>query len=228
MQRARGILAPVILAALLIGAAESIAGGFLTTPEETIATLATLHPDYQTYIAQVRFGGHRMKPAGIDAGLVRPGGRDPRDPADGPRMGRGERNDLIIYADTFDPDASAAWRLLLPDHEYFHARHLARGFDIPAVSFGQAQADHDYCEALAWGWVLQRARAGIYGALTARERAELAARYERHFEGFFRFVMQRQPAAWAHYGRFLPRPEVMSAASDAPAEPVPVADSGLR
>jgi hypothetical protein len=223
MQRARGI---PILAALLIGATQVSAGGFMTTPEETIATLAELHPDYEDYIAQVRYGPLRLKPSGIDAGLVRPGGRDPRDPSEGPL--RGQRNDLIIYTDTFDPGASAAWRRLLPDHEYFHARHMARGFDIPAVSFGQAQADHDYYEALAWGWVLRRARAGIYGTLTTRELAQVAARYERHFQGFHRFVMERQPAAWAHYGRFLPGPEIMSAASDAQATPGPVADSGLR
>jgi len=217
-----------LLPALLVAALPAIASGPLTTPEETAATLASLHPDYGDYIAQVRFGDRRAKPPGIDAGLVRPGGGDPRDPEEGPLMGRGQRNDLIIYADTFAPEASAAWRRLLPDHEYFHARHLARGFDIPAVSFGEAQADRDYCEALAWGWVLRRAVEGIYGTLSARERAEVEDLYSRHFEGFHRFVMRRQPAAWAHYGRFLPPPGIMSAEPVAARAPSPEADRALR
>ena len=113
-------------------------------------------------------------------------------------------NDLIIYADTFEISASPAWRRLILDHEYFHARHLARGFPLPVVSFEDASADTHYYEALAWGYVLERAAAGLYGDLTIREDAELKSRYRDHRSGFRAFVFDRQPSAWAQYGRFLP------------------------
>jgi hypothetical protein len=176
------------------------------TPSQVAAMLAALHPDYTLFIGDVRYGSTRLRPATLYAGLVRRGGRDPRDPDDGPDIGRGVRNDLVIYADTFEAWRTTAWRLLLLDHEYFHARHMARRTDAPAVGFGQPRADADYREALAWGYVLGRAREGVYGALSAAERAEAAERYREHFTAFRGYVRRLQPSAWAHYGRFLPEP----------------------
>lgn len=194
------------------------------TPAEVASLLASLHPDYTSYIGDVHYGTSRLRPATLYAGLVRSGGLDPRDPDDRPRTGRGVTNDLVIYADTFESWRTPAWRLLLADHEYFHARHFARGFGLPTVGFGQARADSNYQEALAWGYVLQRATQGIYGTLSASERAEASARYLEHYRAFHDFVMKRQASAWAHYGRFLPEPsstiiQIASAQSEEISQP---------
>jgi hypothetical protein len=74
------------------------------------------------------------------------------------------------------------------------------------VSFGEEEADRNYVEALAWGWVVDRIAAGHHPGLLPKEIAEIATRYRRHFERFRKFVMERQPSAWAHYGRFLRDP----------------------
>ncbi len=188
------------------------------TPERVTAILASLHPDHEQYIGEVRFGSTRLRPSNLYAGLVRRGGRDPRDPEDRPEIGKGATNDLIIFADTFEPWRTPAWRLLLADHEYFHARHLARGFAIPVVGFGDPGVDTDYYEALAWGYVKDRASAGLYGELSPRESAEVNARYEEHYSRFHRFVLRRQASAWAHYGRFFPQPEPLRSALPVPPE----------
>ena len=174
------------------------------TPDQVAARRASMHPEDRRYISSVRYGASRLRPASLYAGLVRQGGRDPREPGDGPLSGRGIANDLIVYADTFEPSRSLAWRMLVTDHEYFHARHLAHGAGVPVVGFGEARANTDYYEALAWGHVLARAAAGDYGELTDRELAEAARMYGEHRGGFLRFVMERQASAWDHYGRFLP------------------------
>jgi len=193
-----------------------------TTPEQMSAMLASLHPDYRDYISSVRYGPTRLHPATLYAGLVRSGGLDPRDPDQAPRVGRGATNVLIIYADMFEPWRSGAWRLLVADHEYFHARHLARGFDIPVAGFGVSRADTAYREALAWAWVLERGGQGVYGPLSERELREAASRYTQHYEAFLEFVMERQASAWAHYGRFLPDPEsLIKLASSAPTAATP-------
>jgi hypothetical protein len=200
------------------------------TPDQVTSLLASLHADYGTYICDVHYGASRLHPATLYAGLVRRGGLDPRDPRDVPRTGRGVANDLVIYADTFEPWRTPAWRLLIADHEYFHARHYAKGFAIPAVGFGQAKADSDYQEALAWGYVLGRAALGVYGALSEPERVEVANRYRDHFSGFHTFVMKQQASAWAHYGRFLPEPgSLFTPAASAPTEATsPPAGQGTR
>jgi len=193
-----------------------------TTPEQMVSMLASLHPDYGAYISSVRYGPTRLHPATLYAGLVRSGGLDPRDPDHAPATGRGATNVLIIYADMFEPWRSQGWRLLIADHEYFHARHLARGFDIPLAGFGVRRADTAYREALAWAWVLSRSLQGIYGPLSDRERSEVSSRYTEHYEAFFEFVSERQASAWAHYGRFLPGPEsLIRQASSAPTAATP-------
>jgi hypothetical protein len=199
------------------------------TPDDVAALLASLHPDYHDYIAAVRYGRTRLRPLSLYAGLVRRGGLDPRDPDDGPRAGRGVSNDLIIYADTYETWRTPAWRRLLVDHEYFHARHLAHGLSAPVVGFGDARADTDYYEALAWGYVLSRDEQGVYGELSARERSEVAARYAEHRDRFHAFVMKEQASAWAHYGRFLPDPyEVTTLASALTAGPGRATDPATR
>ncbi|MFQ5701755.1 MAG: hypothetical protein ACE5HU_07930 [Acidobacteriota bacterium] len=190
--------------------------GPVLTPEEMGCLLGSIHSDYRLYIGKIRYGATRLRPGSLYAGLVRQGGIDPRRLDDGPSSGHGAINDLIIYADTFEPWRTPAWRRLLADHEYFHARHLARGFDLPLVAFGDRAVDLHFHEALAWGYVARRADRGLYGELSRRERVELAARYREHLEGFRRFVMKHQPSAWAYYGKML----------EAPGAPLRSADSG--
>ncbi|HET6374201.1 MAG TPA: hypothetical protein VFG76_12905 [Candidatus Polarisedimenticolia bacterium] len=218
--------APAAILSLLASATLPLAAGPVLTPDQATTILSSMHPDYGKYIAEVRYGASRLRPVGLYAGLVRKGGRDPLDPGDGPSVGRSASNDLIIFADTFEPWRSEAWRRLVIDHEYFHARHLAKGYALPVVGFGQSDADADYVEALAWGYGLAKALAGSYGELTTMELAEAASRYESHRERFRRFVMERQPSAWAHYGRFLADPGTLRATEISPrAEPRPVADA---
>lgn len=200
------------------------------TPEKVESILASLHTDYRKYIGSVRYGATRLRPATLYAGLVKKGGIDPRSPEDGPLTGRGVRNDLIIYSDTFEPWRTPAWRKMITDHEYFHARHLGRGFNLPVVSFGRPGIDAHYYEALAWGYVRKRAAEGVYGEMTRKELGEIEARYREHHSGFHAFVMKQQASAWAHYGRFLPSPDepIRSAASARQAAPAPEAGQVTR
>lgn len=213
------------LAASDEGAVPAPRPGQATTPAHVAALLSDLHPDYARFIGTIRYGRTRLRPATLYAGLVKSGGADPRDPGDAPVRRGGAPNDLIIYADTFEPWRSAAWRRLIADHEYFHARHLAGGFAIPLAGFQDAAADGDYLEALAWGYVLERARGHVYGDLAPGEWSELRSRYSRHQERFRRFILARQPPAWAHYGRFLPDEDAAIRPLSAPtAGPSPAAD----
>jgi hypothetical protein len=217
------------VAVALSCAVEPVAAGPDVTPDQVASLLAAMHPDYERYIASVRYGPSRLRPASLYAGLVRRGGLDPRDPGDGPRSGRGVANDLIIYADTFEPWRSTGWRRLVADHEYFHARHGPGGAGVPVVGFGNRRVNEDYYEALAWGHVARQAAQGVYGDLTRGELAEAAARYREHQDRFRRFVMVAQASAWAHYGRFLPDPDVVTTPATAPtATPGPAAGPAGR
>ncbi len=228
-RRARFVGWVLLLWILLAAAVRQVSAAPDVTPDQVASLLAAMHPGYERYIAQVRYGPTRLRPAAMYAALVRRGGLDPRDPGDGPVPSRGGSYDLIVYADTFEPWRTSAWRRLLTDHEFFHARHLAHGASVPVVGFGVAQADSDWLEAAAWGHVLGEAAAGAYGDLSATERAEAGSRYAEHRDRFMRFVMERQPSAWAHYGRFLPSLEVMAMSGPArPAAAVSWADPVTR
>ena len=173
------------------------------TAADATARLSAMHPDHETWIASVRAEEGRAE--GVTyAGLVRPSGTDPADEDDAPIRGAGVRNDLVIFPATLAAPHSPAWLDVILDHEYFHARHLSRGFPIPLVSFGNERADRHYLEALAWGWVVKRIDDGLHDGLGPKERAEVQAAYERHLDGFRKFIMARQPEAWAHYGRYFP------------------------
>jgi hypothetical protein len=182
-----------------------------TTPEVTPASLLRdLHPDYAMYISEIHVVSTQeasVSPEGIYSGLVRPGGRDPRILDDTPIPGKGARNDVILYPSAMEPSRGKAWLRLILDHEYFHARHLAGSSRVPLVEFGEAAANHAYYEAVAWGYVLERGLAGVYGELSVIDFREVRATYRRHFHSFRRFIQERQPSSWVHYGRFLKDPE---------------------
>lgn len=199
---------PLFAVAVILMAAGGLAPAGQDGPGDDFERiLGELHPDFRLFVGAIRPGPSRLHPSNLYMGLVRPGGLDPTRRDDAPLVGRGVRNDIIVYADSRELGRSLGWAQLLIDHEYFHARHLAGGFGVPLVSFHDREADHHYHEALAWGWVLARADQGVYGRLSAREREEAASHYRSHREAFRAFVARRQPSAWAHYGRFLADPD---------------------
>lgn len=195
-----------IVAGLLTLCAASSSFATAPTAAEAAGRLEAMHPDQGSWIASVHAVAGRADGV-VYAGLVKPGGDDPADEDDAPIRGRGVRNDLVIFPEALDGPHSTVWLDVILDHEYFHARHLARGFPIPLASFGNERIDRHYLEALAWGWVVRRIDEGLHAGLTPKERAEVQSAYERHLEGFRKFVMARQPEAWAHYGRFFPSEE---------------------
>lgn len=186
------------------------APGAILTEDGAALALARLHPDYTKYIHALRVvsaQGARASTDSIYSGLVRTGGREPRMAEDAPESGRGARNDVILFPAVLDPARSAGWRELILDHEYFHARHLARGWSAPLADFGDAAMNKSYYEALAWSYVLERAREGVYASLSAPDFREVAATYKRHHDALRKEILERQPTAWMHYGRFLVDPD---------------------
>ncbi|MEE9217476.1 MAG: hypothetical protein V3U98_00225 [Acidobacteriota bacterium] len=189
----------LICGALLVLFSSAVVGA--SAPARFVEILEVLHPDYATFVHQVRAGKQRLHPIGLLAGLVRPGGTNPLDPRDAPVAGK--RNDIIIYDDTFERGTSAAWRSLIVDHEYFHAKHLGRGVKAPAVDFGEEQINRHYYEALAWGYNLERMEQGRYPGLRAAEQRTARRRFLEHRKAFRRWLLRNHAPAWLHYGRFL-------------------------
>jgi hypothetical protein len=168
--------------------------------------LAALHPDYSRYIGAIRPGLTRFHPATLYMGLVRSGGKDPTSLDDSPLLGRGVKNDVVVYVDSREAGRSDGWAMLLIDHEYFHARHLSRGDNTPVPSFGDPEIDRHFYEAVAWGYNLAQADEGEYPTLTHADYLEAFRNYSMHFESFRDFVLRHDHHAWAHYRRFLPDP----------------------
>lgn len=170
--------------------------------------LSALHPDYALYVGAIRAGDTRFHPPTLYMGLVRAGGKDPTRIEDAPMLGRGIKNDIIVYANSREQGRSDGWAMLLIDHEYFHARHLARGDRTPVPSFGDSEADRHFYEAAAWGYNLAQADDGDYPTLTHADYLEAFRNYSMHFEAFRQFILSHDYHAWAHYRRFLPDPMV--------------------
>jgi len=166
--------------------------------------LEAMHADHARYIRSVRPAPQGISPADLYLGLVRAGGRDPRDPADAPRPGARQRYDVLVFRAPTAMSWSEGWSRLLVDHEYFHARHLARADRLPHPTFARASANRHFQEALAWGYNLQRLSENHYGSLPERRRNEVLQQYRRHRQALARYVRQRQASTWSYYGRFLP------------------------
>ena len=182
------------------------AGVPVATGDDFQQILAAMHPDYELYIGSIRWGTTRFHPASLYMGLVRSGGNDPTLPEDAPLLGRGVKNDVVVYADSREVGRSDAWAMLLIDHEYFHARHLSRGDRTPVPSFGSPEVDRHFYEAVAWGYNLAEAEEGEYPGLTHADYLEAFRNYTMHFEAFRDYILRHDHHAWAHYRRFLPEP----------------------
>ncbi len=196
----------VFFAIFGLSATLGLAGIPIATGDDFEALLAKLHPDYARFVGSIRGGPSRFHPATLYMGLVRAGGDDPTCRDDAPMLGHGVKNDIIVYADSREAGRSLGWGLLLIDHEYFHARHLARGDATPTPSFGNSEADRHFYEAVAWGYNLAQADEGEYPGLTHADYLEAFRNYTMHFDEFRDFILRRDQHAWAHYKRFLPDP----------------------
>jgi len=189
----------------ILGAAALSAGALAfagAPPAEFIEILGQMHPEYRAVVGEVRPGTTRHHPAGVAAGLVRSGGRDPLDLRDAPRAGAGVHNDIIVYDGAFREGGGDAWRRLIVDHEFFHALHLAHGVEAPAVDFGDEGVNRDYYEALAWGYNLQRAGDNSYPGLEGIAWRRMEARCVEHRDQFKLWLQREHRVAWEHYGRF--------------------------
>ena len=168
--------------------------------------LAAMHPDYASFVGSIHAGSTRFHPATLYMGLVRSGGKDPTLLEDAPILGRGVKNDIVVYSDSREAGRSDGWAMLLIDHEYFHARHLARGDKTPVPSFGDPEVDRHFYEAVAWGYNLTQADEGEYPTLTHADYLEAFRNYTMHFESFRDYVLRHDHHAWAFYRKFLPEP----------------------
>ncbi len=180
------------------------------SPTQLAGMLGELRPDYRQFVREIRRLPGSTTPAGHYMALVRPEGNDPLDPDDTPEAGPEVRNDIIFYFDSFELDRTPAWRLLLLDHEYLHAKHLGGGHQLPLVSFGSQENDRHFYEAAAWGFNVTEAIKGIYGPLSDREWAEVRSNHIRHRNAFRKMIERRQPSAWAYYSQLFPEivPEI--------------------
>jgi len=157
------------------------AGDLSTDPAELL--LLSLHPDFGDYVGSVRpLPDSAAGPnAAVYMALVRPGADDPTAPASAPFAGPGARNDILYDPGILAAGRSAGWTLLLLDHEYFHARHLAGATSLPLPRRTGAEVEHHYCEAAAWGYTVAQARAGLYPGLRPDEFREALDRYGDHY-----------------------------------------------
>lgn len=211
-------LVPVLGAAFLsVWALEWFAAPFPArglgeTPGQLSTILSDLRPDFRRFVREIRQVPRRRFPVTHYTALVRPGGDDPLEPASAPRPGRDQQNDILFYPDSFGIERTEAWRLLLLDHEYLHAKHLAEAHSVPLAGFGATQANRHFFEAVAWGHNVSEARRGAYGSLAGRDWQEALGNYDRHLRAFRQFVERAQPSAWAYWSRFFPRSDGVPAA----------------
>ena len=171
------------------------AGDLSADPAELL--LLSLHPDSAAYVGSVRplpepaAGAEQV----VYMALVRPGAEDPTAPSSAPFAGPGARNDILYDPAILAAGRSAGWILLLLDHEYFHARHLAGATTLPLPRRTGAEIEHHFCEAAAWGYTVEQARAGHYPGLRPDEFREALDRYGDHYRAL-RSIAQGSDA-WA-------------------------------
>ncbi len=174
--------------------------------------LAVIRPDYPRYIGRLRpLAGEtvdRIEARRIYMALVRPGAADPVSPASAPFLGPGVHNDVLYDAASLGGGRGAAWSLLLLDHEYFHARHLAGATSLPLPGRVAPDVERHFYEAAAWGFNVAEARAGRYPGLRPDDFREALDRYGEHYAALRSLTRDSRPAAWAAYSDLLRRPSL--------------------
>jgi hypothetical protein len=166
-----------------------------TDPAELL--LQSLHSDFRVYVGSVRpLPAPAAGPqASVYMALVRPGAEDPTTPVSAPFAGPGARNDILYDPGVLAAGRSEGWTLLLLDHEYFHARHLAGATSLPLPRRTGAEIEHHFYEAAAWGYTVEQARAGRYPGLRPDEFREALDRYGDHFRALR--AMAQDSGAWS-------------------------------
>jgi len=175
-------------------------------PPALARTLALLRPDYMRYISSVR----PLAPGvarRLYMALVRPGATDPAGRGSAPYAGPGARNDIVYDEVSIATGHSIAWRSLLLEHEYFHARHMAGATLLPLAREGAPEIERHYNEAAAWGFNVAEARAGGYPGLRADEFREALDRLGEHYAALRALLKDSDPERWSRISQLLRRPE---------------------
>jgi len=184
------------------------AGELALDPSVLNRALAAIHPDYRLYISAVR-----PLAAGISRrlymALVRPGADDPAGHDSAPRTGPGARNDIVYDGEAIRVGHSLAFRYLLLDHEYFHARHLAGGTLLPLARGAGADVERHYNEAAAWGFNVAEARAGRYPGLRPDEFREALDRQGEHYAALKALMKEKDPGGWNRIAGLLRQPALL-------------------
>jgi hypothetical protein len=211
------LIVAMLLAAALPAAADDSREGAPATPDGAVATapapdaspapsggdpaealLRSIHPDYLTYVRAVRSldrpGAERPS---VYMVLVRPGASDPTRHESAPFAGPGARNDILYDPDVLNGSRSVGWTLLLLDHEYFHARHLAGATELPLPLRSGAGVERHFFEAAAWGYTVTQARSGRYAGLREDEFREALDRYGEHYRSLRALTQDAAPALWS-------------------------------
>ena len=205
--------------AACIAAGEALAApaddGPRLDPPALVRALATLRPDYTRYIFSVRplapGIGHRIYMA-----LVRPGATDPAGRGSAPYAGPGARNDIVYDEAAIASGHSVAWRFLLLDHEYFHARHMAGATLLPLARGGPDAVERHYNEEAAWGFNVAEARAGRYPGLREDEFREALDRLSEHHAALRSLLKDADPKRWIRVSELLRRPAALLTSAGSP------------
>jgi hypothetical protein len=172
--------------------------------------LGLARPDWRAYIDAIRplrddrLAVRASRP--IYMALVRRGADDPTRSDNAPFAGPGVRNDIVYRSSSLDRSRSLAWTLLLLDHEYFHARHLAGATSLPLPGGVAAASERHFFEAAAWGFNVAEARRGRYNGLREDEFREALDRYGEHFRALRAVTRDADPTVWQSFSDLLRAP----------------------
>jgi hypothetical protein len=168
------------------------------TVDRAEVLLRDLHPDYQIFVHAIR-PMDEVVAAGspVYMALVRAGADDPGRRESAPYAGPGARNDILFDPGVLGATRGEAWTMLLLDHEYFHARHLAGATGLPLPLRTGAGIERHFFEAAAWGYTVSEARAGRYPGLREGEFREALDRYGEHYRALRALTREENPALWS-------------------------------
>ncbi|HZM70299.1 MAG TPA: hypothetical protein VFB95_08035 [Candidatus Cryosericum sp.] len=185
--------------------------------------LATMRPDYRVYVRDIRplEGDARASAKVLYMALVRPGASDPSRSENAPFLGPGARNDILYDPTLFEPGGSAGWVLLLLDHEYFHARHLAGATGLPVPPRATVAMESHFYEAAAWGFNVAQARSGRYPGLSEEEFREALDRYGEHYRALRDLTREGGLETWERLEARLRHPEDLLTTNGSPAPEAP-------